>query len=155
MFKQLSVYTFLLLLFGVVISGYAQPRKRKTNGSISYFIDREGNYKADTLALKEFLTPLCQQLLKASPKMHSLVYYALMGRGIARRFNSLNPYSERYFQLALVKARESEDPALLLWAQLEFAKYYYQFVQLEKSLPYFMAASFKNRGNFAFCFAHP
>lgn len=143
MFKQLSVYAFLLLLFGVVILGYAQHRKSKTNGSVSNFIEREGNYKADTLALKEFLTPLRQQVLKASPKMQSLVYYALMGRGIARRFNSLNPYSERYFQLALVKARETEDPALLLWAQLEFAKYYYQFVQLEKSLPYFMAASFK------------
>lgn len=84
MFKQLSVYAFLLLLFGVVIPGYAQPRKSKTNGSVSYFIEREGNYKADTLALKEFLTPLRQQVLKASPKMQSLVYYALMGRGVAR-----------------------------------------------------------------------
>lgn len=110
---------------------------------MTYFIQKERSFGADTIALKEFLTPSRQRALKGDVVKQKVVYYALIGRGTSRKIEQINTISTAYYQKARDLATQSEDEALGLWVQIELANYYYRFNLLEKCLPYFMNASFK------------
>lgn len=121
---------------------HAQVKKNSDRSALAYYIQEEHQFAEDTIALKNFLKPLRQKELKVNKEQQTAVYYALMGRGTSRKIGHVNEISNRYFQQAVDIAVDEEDDALMLWLQVELAKYRYQFSQLEGSLPYFMEASF-------------
>jgi len=136
-------YLMLSLLLTFMFVLHAREKKDNNNASLTYFIQKEKSFGSDTIALREFLTPLRQRVLKGDANKQTAVYYALMGRGTSRKIGQINTISSTYFEKANDLAIKFDDEALALWVQIELAKYFYQFNLLEQSLPYFMTASFK------------
>ncbi len=144
MTRHLSIFWVIMIQLLVFLQGlHARVKKNSDKNALAYYIQEEQQFGADTTALKNFLKPLYQKELKVNKEQQTAVYYALMGRGTSRKIGQVNEISNRYFQRAVDIALDKKDDALMLWLQVELAKYRYQFSQLEGSLPYFMEASFR------------
>ncbi len=99
-------------------------------------ISQEQNRKSDTVSIKNFLKPLKDR----NSKSDRIIYDALLANAYAISFDKINTKSDYYYKTAIQNAKESDYKSLEIWATLSYAEYMYNYRQMTKSLPFFLAA---------------
>ena len=99
-------------------------------------ISQEQNRKSDTVSIKNFLKPLKDR----NSKSDRIIYDALLANSYAISFDKINTKSDYYYKTAIQNAKESDYKSLEIWATLSYAEYMYNYRQMTKSLPFFLAA---------------
>ncbi|MBU4537607.1 MAG: tetratricopeptide repeat protein [Weeksellaceae bacterium] len=133
---------YFLFLFSVLFQEnfYAQIHlnalKNDVNGWENIISQKTG-FNQDTAALKRHLKPL----IISKTKEHHILYHALLANGYAETFDGLNKKSEFYFTQSVKEAEKSKNLTLLIWTQINYAKYLYKFREMTRALPLIMNAA--------------
>ncbi len=135
----------LCLFIGIIIPnllflGCQQKTNRERILHDETYINAAEKYDTDTVGLKGFLQPLLTE--SNSDDLGKVIYNVLMGKATYLSMEKENGISDQYFNKALQIAKNQDAEAYILWVNISIARYYYQFRKLEKSLPYFLKASF-------------
>ncbi|WP_170167649.1 tetratricopeptide repeat protein [Kaistella jeonii] len=91
---------------------------------------------SDTTALKNFLQPLEDR----NSESDKVLYNVLLANCYAKAFDRINKKSNQYYSKSIISAQKSGDKALEIWATLCNAEYFYNYREITKSLPFFVAA---------------
>ncbi|WP_417940455.1 tetratricopeptide repeat protein [Flavobacterium sp. RS13.1] len=99
--------------------------------NIESIILKENNFKKDTVALKKRLS----YLHKSSNKKSQILYHALLANGFSVFFDRTNNKSEYFYLKSVEEAKKLNDPALIIWTQLNYSQYLYYYCQIDKLIP--------------------
>jgi hypothetical protein len=99
--------------------------------NIESMILKENNSKKDTITLKKRLS----YLHKSSNKKSHILYCAFLANGFSVFFDRINNRSEHYFLKSIEEAKKLNDPALIIWTQLNYSQYLYYYCQIDKLIP--------------------
>ncbi|WP_027377725.1 tetratricopeptide repeat protein [Kaistella palustris] len=131
---------FFLLCVFISMHSYAQQIKIfKSFNSIKdaeRILLQEKTFVKDTVALKNYLQPL----LNSANQSHRIFYYGLLANGYADYFERDNTHSLINSRKAIELAKAAANPALMVWAEMNYAKYRYRFNQYTQMLPVFTSA---------------
>ncbi|MNK41688.1 hypothetical protein D3C87_603590 [compost metagenome] len=126
----LFVFSFYIFSFKSYSQTLLVP-SQDSRENIEQTILKEIDFQKDTLQLKKYLAPL----EKSSSKKFRVLYYALLANGYSHFFDDTNSKSNKYYQLSIQKAKETNDASLLIWAQMNYSKYLYYYREMDKLIP--------------------
>jgi hypothetical protein len=135
-FTKTKSLFYVLFAFLFLTKGYSQKRLDSTtdlNKNIAAIIiqEQESNFKKDTLELKKRVAFLNQ----SSSKRFHVLYDALLANGYSSFFDRINHRSNCYFLKSIQEAQKLKDPSLLVWTQVNYAKYLYFYCEIDKLIP--------------------
>lgn len=130
--KKISLF-FVLYAFVFFTKLYSQEltSSRDLIKNIESIILKESNSEKDTIKLKKRLS----YLKKSSTKESDILYNALLAKGFSVYFDKINTRSELCFFKSIEKAKKLNDPALIIWTQVNYSQYLYYYCKIDKLIP--------------------
>jgi hypothetical protein len=125
---------FTFFIFAFFSKSYSQTLSVPSQDSrenIERIILQETDFQRDSVQLKKFLAPL----LQSSNKKYNILYYALLANGYSSFYDKINSKSDAYYLLSIQKAKDINDPALVIWTQMNYSKYLYYYREIDKLIP--------------------
>ncbi|MEA9414066.1 hypothetical protein [Flavobacterium sp. PL02] len=125
---------FAVFIFTFLSKSYSQTLTiplQDSRENIERIILQEKDFQKDSVQLKKFLAPL----LQSSSKKYNILYYALLANGYSSFFDKTNSLSDTYYLLSIQKAKDINDPSLIIWAEMNYSKYLYYYREIDKLIP--------------------
>lgn len=133
-------YFISLLLLLSAISLHAQKLSMTYSGAqISEWeqiINRAEYLKGDIVSIKDYLKSLNDHHSKSA----DILYNVFLANSYAKNYDRVNDKSDYYYTKAIRHAADSSFKPLEIWATLCYAGYLYNYRQMTKALPVFLAA---------------
>jgi tetratricopeptide (TPR) repeat protein len=137
-FWRMLVIILILSLPGTYNILHAQS-DHKSLATINTIVERYYKH-TDTLYLQQHKN----QIIHSENSTHSeelqIVYDILMANAIASTIDSINHHSNQLYEKNIKKLEEGEETGLLIWANIQYGIYYYNFRNLSKARPYIVKA---------------
>lgn len=99
-------------------------------------INQTEGQKGDVSFVKNFLQPLNDR----NSKSDGILYQVLLANAYAENYDKINNTSDYYYTKSIRQASEANLKPLEIWATLSYAGYLYNYRQMTKALPVFLAA---------------
>lgn len=140
-FRSLMRIKYFLSLFLILSTFSLQAQKIQLSSAKNIsewerILSLKNSSVSDTVALKNFLQPLKDR----NSESDQVLYNVLVANGYAKAFDRINTKSNQYYFKAIINAQKLGDKALEIWVTLCYAEYFYNYRQISKSLPFFVAA---------------
>lgn len=135
----IKYFTSLLLLLSAILLQAQKIRLSSSDDKVSdweQIINQKKDSKSDIVSVKNFLQPLIDR----NSKSDQILYNVLLANAYAENVDRVNDKSQYYYTKAIRHATEAQLKSLEIWATLSYAGYLYNYRQMTKALPVFLAA---------------
>lgn len=135
----IKYFTSLLLLLSAILLQAQKIRLGSSDDKVSdweQIINQKKDSKSDIVSVKNFLQPLIDR----NSKSDQILYNVLLANAYAENVDRVNDKSQYYYTKAIRHATEAQLKSLEIWATLSYAGYLYNYRQMTKALPVFLAA---------------
>lgn len=135
----IKYFTSLLLLLSAILLQAQKIRLGSSDDKVSdweQIINQKKDSKSDIVSVKNFLQPLIDR----NSKSDQILYDVLLANAYAENVDRVNDKSQYYYTKAIRQASEAQLKSLEIWATLSYAGYLYNYRQMTKALPVFLAA---------------
>ena len=135
----IKYFTSLLLLLSAILLQAQKIRLGSSDDKVSdweQIINQKKDSKSDIVSVKNFLQPLIDR----NSESDQILYDVLLANAYAENVDRVNDKSGYYYTKAIRHAAEAQLKPLEIWATLSYAGYLYNYRQMTKALPIFLAA---------------
>lgn len=135
----IKYFTSLLLLVSAILLQAQKIRLGSSDDKVSdweQIINQKKDSKSDIASVKNFLQPLIDR----NSESDQILYDVLLANAYAENVDRVNDKSGYYYTKAIRQASEAQLKSLEIWATLSYAGYLYNYRQMTKALPVFLAA---------------
>ncbi|WP_373707486.1 tetratricopeptide repeat protein [Kaistella sp.] len=135
----IKYFTSLLLLLSAILLQAQKIRLSSSDDKVSdweQIINQKKDSKSDIASVKNFLQPLIDR----NSESDQILYDVLLANAYAENVDRVNDKSGYYYTKAIRHAAEAKLKPLEIWATLSYAGYLYNYRQMTKALPIFLAA---------------
>ncbi len=133
---------FIFLFFGPHFSSQWLNSSSQSREGLEQIITNKKRHLNDTVILKKELQ---------NTALHTkIITESLLAQAYFRVLDGKNPKSESHFKNSIESAARLNDPALMIWAELNYAEYLYRYREMTRAMPLFlnvMNAAEKISGN--------